>query len=239
MPEAEGIATGRPVAKDQDRVARALDAGRIRVKWKTSVARIGAKEVALKNGVATPLVLPNDYVFVFIGGELPTPFLLAAIGFRADVRDVLVSPQGMTIDELPTGARIGSSSLRRAAQLKHHRRDLEVAPIRGNVNTRLDKLDAGDYGALVLASAGLERLGLADRITQYLDERNEPERLQLARHAQQPLKVTAAWSDGRTMDVTRLATYQTNDEALAAVDEDGLVTIGEAPDEWDAFMGRV
>lgn len=104
-----------------------------------------------------------------VPAALPDPFVLGAIGYRADVRDVLVSRTGASLAALPESARIGSASLRRAAQLRHLRRDLRVEPIRGNVNTRLDKLDAGDYDALVLASAGLERLGLSGRVTEYLD----------------------------------------------------------------------
>ena len=100
---------------------------------------------------------------------LPDPFVLGAIGYRADVRDALVSGTAATLTTLPESARVGSASLRRAAQLKHLRPDLRVEPIRGNVNTRLNKLDAGDYDALVLASAGLERLGLSDRVAEYLD----------------------------------------------------------------------
>jgi hydroxymethylbilane synthase len=100
---------------------------------------------------------------------LPDPFVLGAIGYRADVRDALVSGTAATLASLPESARVGSASLRRAAQLKHVRPDLRVEPIRGNVNTRLNKLDAGDYDALVLASAGLERLGLNDRVAEYLD----------------------------------------------------------------------
>lgn len=104
-----------------------------------------------------------------VPAALPDAFVLGAIGYRADVRDVLVGRTGATLAALPASARVGSASLRRAAQLKHVRGDLRVEPIRGNVNTRLDKLDAGDYDALVLASAGLHRLGLAARVTEYLD----------------------------------------------------------------------
>jgi hydroxymethylbilane synthase len=100
---------------------------------------------------------------------LPDPFVLGAIGYRADVRDVLVGRTGATLAALPESARVGSASLRRAAQLKHLRGDLRVEAIRGNVGTRLAKLDAGEYDALVLASAGLDRLGLAGRVTEYLD----------------------------------------------------------------------
>ncbi len=103
-----------------------------------------------------------------VPAELPEGFALPVIAFRADVRDALVSRSGATLAELPAGAKIGSSSLRRQAMLLSHRADLEVAPVRGNVDTRLAKLDAGDYDALVLAAAGLERLELAGRITEHL-----------------------------------------------------------------------
>lgn len=100
--------------------------------------------------------------------ELPEGFVLAAIGFRAEVRDALVSGLAATVAELLPGARIGSSSLRRRAQLLARRPDLVVAPVRGNVNTRLDKLDAGEFDALLLAGAGLDRLGLGHRIGELL-----------------------------------------------------------------------
>jgi hydroxymethylbilane synthase len=102
-----------------------------------------------------------------VPAELPAGFALPVIGFRAEVRDVLVSRHA-SIADLPRGARVGSSSLRRQAQLLARRGDLLVRPVRGNVNTRLDKLDAGEFDALLLAGAGLQRLGLADRIREYL-----------------------------------------------------------------------
>ncbi len=94
-------------------------------------------------------------------------FALAAIGFREDVRDAWISPAG-SFDSAPAGATVGSSSLRRQAQLLAARPDLEVLPIRGNVDTRLRKLDQGEFDAIVLAVAGLTRLGWADRITEAL-----------------------------------------------------------------------
>lgn len=103
-----------------------------------------------------------------VPAELPDEFALPVIGFRDDVRDALVSRDGHTFAELPRGARIGSASLRRQSQLRARRPDLEVGPIRGNVGTRLGKMDAGEYDALVLASAGLNRLGLTERITEHL-----------------------------------------------------------------------
>ena len=98
--------------------------------------------------------------------ELPEGLILAAIPVREDPRDALV---GSTLAGLAEGARIGTSSLRRAAQLRHLRSDLDVQTIRGNVDTRLRKLDQGQFDAIVLASAGLRRLGWENRITEYLD----------------------------------------------------------------------
>jgi hydroxymethylbilane synthase len=103
-----------------------------------------------------------------VPAQLAAEFVLPAMGYRTEVRDVLVSARAASIAELPLGARVGSSSLRRQAQLKVRRRDLVIAPIRGNVNTRLDKLDAGEFDALLLAGAGLQRLGLDSRIREYL-----------------------------------------------------------------------
>ncbi len=100
-----------------------------------------------------------------VPATMPDGFAIAAVLDRADPRDALV---GSTLDALPKGARVGTSSLRRAAQLRLTRPDLDILPLRGNVNTRLAKLDAGDYDAIVLACAGLQRLGMADRIAEPL-----------------------------------------------------------------------
>jgi hydroxymethylbilane synthase len=100
--------------------------------------------------------------------ELPDGLLISAVTKREDVRDALVSREGLSLDRLPHGARIGTSSLRRQAQLRHHRVDLHMADIRGNVDTRLAKLDRGDYDAIVLAQAGLDRLGMAGRVSETL-----------------------------------------------------------------------
>ena len=102
--------------------------------------------------------------------ELPQGLQLAAIMKREDSRDALVSPCYKTLEQLPPGARVGTSSLRRSAQLLHCRPDLQILDLRGNVDTRLQKLDNGDYDAIVLAVAGLKRLGLAQRITQIIPE---------------------------------------------------------------------
>lgn len=97
---------------------------------------------------------------------LPDGLKLAAVPERADPRDALV---GKTLEQLEPGDRVGASSLRRAALLRHLRPGVEMLDIRGNVETRLGKLDAGDYDAILLAVAGLERLELGDRIAERLD----------------------------------------------------------------------
>jgi len=102
--------------------------------------------------------------------DLPTTSVeglsVAAVPPREAVRDALVSNSARTIDELPQAARVGTGSFRRRAQLLHRRPDLQLLDLRGNVDTRLRKLDQGQYDAILLAEAGLRRLGLAERITQ-------------------------------------------------------------------------
>lgn len=101
--------------------------------------------------------------------ELPRDMTLAAFLPRADVRDVVVSCHGLSLRELPQGARVGTSSTRRACQLLAMRPDITLLDLRGNVDTRLRKLHEGQYDAIILAAAGLIRLGLAHEITEYLE----------------------------------------------------------------------
>jgi hydroxymethylbilane synthase len=96
--------------------------------------------------------------------ELEPEFAIGAVLERADAADAFVALHYARLDALPQGARVGTSSLRRQAQLRALRPDLELRDLRGNVNTRLAKLDAGEYDAIVLACAGLDRLGLSGRI---------------------------------------------------------------------------
>jgi hydroxymethylbilane synthase len=102
--------------------------------------------------------------------SLPIGLHLAAVGEREDPRDVLIGPVGRrtTLRSLTPGSRIGTSSLRRRSQLRGVRPDLEVVDLRGNLNTRLEKLDRGEYEAILLASAGVRRLGWTERISEYL-----------------------------------------------------------------------
>jgi hydroxymethylbilane synthase len=101
--------------------------------------------------------------------ELPPGFELAAVLEREDPRDAFVSTRYAALAELPQGARVGTSSLRRVVQLLAVRPDLQIEPLRGNLDTRLRKLDEGEYDAIVLAAAGLKRLGLGARIRSVFD----------------------------------------------------------------------
>jgi hydroxymethylbilane synthase len=98
--------------------------------------------------------------------DLPDGFTLAGVLRREDPRDAFVSSRYPDLQSLPAGARVGTSSLRRAAQLAERWPSLEILPIRGNLDTRLAKLDRGEYDAIVLAAAGLKRLGMVERIRQ-------------------------------------------------------------------------
>ncbi|MBQ5413607.1 MAG: hydroxymethylbilane synthase, partial [Schwartzia sp.] len=100
--------------------------------------------------------------------EVPDGLVITAITKRFDPGDAVVCPKYKTLDALPKGARVGTSSLRRRAQILAVRPDLELIDLRGNVNTRLKKLDDGEYDAIILAVAGLKRLGFGDRITEVL-----------------------------------------------------------------------
>jgi len=100
--------------------------------------------------------------------DLKLPFALTAVMKREDPRDALVSNQVDDLSELPAGAVVGTSSLRREAQIRALYPHLEVRPLRGNLDTRLGKLDRGEYAAIILAAAGLQRLGLSSRIRSYL-----------------------------------------------------------------------
>jgi hydroxymethylbilane synthase len=106
-----------------------------------------------------------------VPSELPPGFMIAAVLPRADPRDALVSPRADRIEVLPEGAKVGTSSLRRQAQLLSARPDLHIEALRGNVDTRLRRLDDGALDAIILACAGLVRLGWESRISARLDPR--------------------------------------------------------------------
>lgn len=132
-----------------------------------SLSKVGGKglfvkelEVALEEGRAHLAV----HSLKDVPMELPEGFVLAAVLTREDPRDAFVSNHHASLADLPQGACVGTSSLRRVVQLKARRPDLRIEPLRGNLDTRLRKLDEGGYDAIVLAAAGLKRLGLAARI---------------------------------------------------------------------------
>lgn len=137
-----------------------------------SLDKIGGKglfvkeiELALMEGRADAAV----HSMKDVPYELSSIFEIAAIPVREDVRDVFVSVDGISFLELPKGARIGTSSVRREAQLKAMRPDIEVVPIRGNVPTRIDKMQKENLDGIILAAAGLKRLDMECKITNYFD----------------------------------------------------------------------
>ena len=140
--------------------------------------------------------------------EAPPGLVLGAIPKRGEVRDALISAQGHSLEDLPEGALVGTSSLRRSAQLLARRSDLHIQPLRGNVDTRLRKAAQGDYDAIILAGAGLERLGLADRISQWL-----PLDVMLPAPGQGALAVQCRSEDGDTLN--RLAAIEDWETRLA------------------------
>ena len=139
------------------------------------LSKIGGKglfikelEVALANGSAHIAV----HSLKDVPMDLPPGFQLACILSREDPRDAWVSPQFESLESLPQGAVVGTSSLRRTVLLKALRPDLKIEPLRGNLDTRLKKLADGHYAGIVLAAAGLIRLGLKDRIRHIFDSRH-------------------------------------------------------------------
>jgi hydroxymethylbilane synthase len=136
---------------------------------------------------------------------------LVAVPERESTDDVLISNSGAGFAQLPVGARIGTGSLRRAAQLRHWRSDVEILEIRGNVDTRLAKLAAGDYDAIVLAAAGLQRLGLADRITERFDTAR-----MLPAVGQGALGLESRMDDQRTQEALRKLNHAASEAEVIA-----------------------
>jgi hydroxymethylbilane synthase len=136
----------------------------------TRLDKLGGKGLFIKE--LENALLNNDIDFAVhsmkdIPAEIPNELTIAAFSKREDPRDVLISRDGSKLEDLKYGAVIGTSSVRREVQLSKIRQDLKFKTLRGNVLTRLDKSARGEYDAIVLAAAGLNRLGLGDKITQY------------------------------------------------------------------------
>ena len=151
--------------------------------------------------------------------EVPEGLKLAAVTKRADPGDAVVSPKYGRFEDLPKGAKVGTSSLRRKAQLLHARPDLNICDLRGNVNTRLRKLEEENFDAAILAVAGLTRLGLAERITEVL-----PKSLVLPAVGQGALAIEARADDEATLDL------------LAFLNDAGTAACAKAE---RAFLARV
>jgi hydroxymethylbilane synthase len=137
----------------------------------TSFSQIGTKGIFIKELEDALLAERIDlavHSMKDVPTEMPEGLTIGAIGKREDVRDALLSSSGASLESLPQGARVGTSSLRRQSQLLYARRDLRMLELRGNVDTRIEKLKRGDYDAIVLAKAGLDRLGLSGNISQVL-----------------------------------------------------------------------
>lgn len=138
-----------------------------------TLSKIGGKglfvkelEVAMQEGSAHLAV----HSLKDVPMELPEGFVLAAVSSREDPRDAFVSPRYETLESMPAGSVVGTASLRRELMLRSKFPYLVVKPVRGNVGTRLRKLDSGEYDALIMASAGLKRLGLEERIREIISD---------------------------------------------------------------------
>ena len=168
--------------------------------------------------------------------ELPEGLMLAAVTERFDPGDAVVSPRYQTLANLPQGAKVGTSSLRRRAQLLAKRPDLEIVSLRGNVNTRLKKLEEENFDAIILAVAGLKRLGFHDRITEVL-----PREICLPAVGQGALAIEARADDEATLsliafldDAATRAAARAERAFLARVEGGCQVPVGvyaEAADE--------
>jgi len=143
--------------------------------------------------------------------ELPNELELVATDVREDVRDALFTREAAGLDDLPRGAKVGTSSLRRQAQLLHRRPDLEIVSIRGNVETRLRKLQDENPDAVVLAAAGAKRLGYADQVTEYL-----PVEVSLPATCQGSLGIQIRRDDDRTRKLIEIFVHQPTAVAVTA-----------------------
>ena len=150
--------------------------------------------------------------------EIPPGLTMAAICERQDVRDALLSSSGASLNSLPAGARVGTSSLRRKSQLLYARSDLQILELRGNVDTRIEKLRRGNYDAIVLAKAGLDRLGLGANITEVL-----PTDVSLPAAGQGAIGIEARADDAETLGILSALDHA---ETRCAVEAERAVLAG-------------
>ena len=156
-----------------------------------------------------------------VPAELAPGLELVAVSSREVPWDALCARSTVTLDSLPRGARVGTSSMRRQCQLLARRSDLAISMLRGNVPTRLRKLDEGEFDAIVLAAAGLTRLGLAHRITQEL-----PLELSIPAVAQGVLGFEARAGDGEVIDLVRRAVHDPDEEYRVRAERTFLARMG-------------
>ena len=164
-------------------------------------------EVALINGEIDFAV----HSFKDLPTELTPGLIVGAITKRVDPRDALVSKNGETLDDLPPGSTVGTSSPRRASQILAYRPDLEIVDLRGNLDTRLRKVNTGEVDAAVLAAAGLIRLGLADKITQLLS----PE-ICLPAVGQGALAIEVKQDNLEIADMVKVLNHEATNQAICA-----------------------
>jgi hydroxymethylbilane synthase len=179
-----------------------------------SLAKVGGKGLFVKE-IEEALLEDRADLAVHSAKDLPARIapglVLAAFPERADPRDALVArASGARVESLPVGARIGTGSARRATQLRAQRPDLEILPLRGNVTTRLDRLAEGRFDAVILACAGLDRLGLGERVT----ERIAPELL-LPAVGQGVLAIEARADDALARDLASIGDLRAERAILA------------------------
>ncbi len=179
-----------------------------------SLSKIGGKGLFLKE-LEQALLDGRADIAVHSMKDVPADpaedLILPVVMERGNPFDALISTQVESLDQLPDGARVGTSSLRRQSQLLHLRPDLDIVDLRGNINTRLDKLDAGDYDAIILATAGLERLGMNERITQILNESDC-----LPAVAQGALGIECRRDDSATIDLIRPLHHKSSGDCVLA-----------------------
>lgn len=186
-----------------------------------SLSKIGGKGLFIKEVEEALLDRRADFAihsFKDVPAELDDAFTIAAIPARADARDVLVSRTGAKLADLPQGAKVGTSSLRRRLEILAARPDLVVIDMRGNVDTRLRKLDEGEFDAIMLARAGLDRLGLSHRVTEDLDPA-----LCIPAAGQGALAVQCRADDEETRAL--LSTLHDEETAIAVACERGVMTV--------------
>jgi hydroxymethylbilane synthase len=136
-----------------------------------SLSKVGGKGLFVKEIEEAMLAAEIDiavHSMKDMPAELPEGLMIGAVPVRQDARDVLISRGGLRLAQLPQGAKVGTSSLRRAAQLLATRPDLQIVPLRGNIDTRLRKLESESLDAIVLAAAGLARMGWLERVSEFI-----------------------------------------------------------------------